>query len=634
MDQLTDNQLADQMFSKASPVKSKDDQSADDMFKDAGLQNAVKQRSSGRQWLSPQVFSDMGQDAEDHPIRNMFFGAGATALRGVSALNQGVENSEARVADALLPGKQAAPDVDSGGAKPMEFGDVLASRGVPEGLSQQLGFLGSLAGNPLNAARPLGAAAGATVSGGANATRQAALKGEATVGASLMNKPREAVQYMIDNPDAVFTKDNLNKTGEMAQNLGNEIAGKLKGVAKMARNLYQQAGRNATDTPVNPNIPLPNGTNLVQSLEGHISGEVDQSHLDQILGKTAWSEPTNSNAYSMTHTYITPQPTGLVDSQGRDLMLPGQHSAVGTVSAKEGANVTKESQKFVTDPTTGQQRIAAVRTTQATSDRPSNMPVSVGEAIQRLQSGQPVTVKQLAGMHTALNSVPSATASKMAEDVSTVLAQHDPNFAKADQAWKSYKVASGQNGAGSLFGGISEPDFESANPYKAVNASSILGHFNSEPGSIERGAPGVIDRELSKYSNDPTNYAARVKALSAADKMNDFGPHGRFAQASLIPIAAETVGEHLPVIGSFMDAHPSVKAVAALTGLGINIASSKGINRKVIQALTSKGALPSGSNRLLQSPAGKYLMQTMRPGTLGAGAALSANQQQSEQSPS
>jgi len=627
-----DEQVADQLFAQVygnsgdsadTGTASADDAAFDKQMAANRMQSVLQRRVQGRQWNNPNIFAGMGEDAENHPIRSMFLGAPTIALRAASNFGQGLENSFARVGDALLPGNKAEPDVDAGQVRPMQIGDLAASRGLSEPTSQALGFAGSMA-IPFNPARGAGDVTAGVSGAAGNAIRQQALK--RIIGAAPMaGKPIPAMQHFSNNPN-IYSKEVAENIGEYGSQLGNKIAAGIQSIGKMARSLYQKAYTNGNTTMVNPHVPIDvNGTDLVTSLQNRLMGESPE--IASAIGNTPlWKEPANVNSMSMTHTYVPPRGTGILDQYGNELTEAGQHSQTGVVTSKEGPNVSKEMQHFVTDPNTGQQRIAAVRTVNTTSDANPLRTVTINDAIDRLKSGSPVTVSQLGSLHKTLNGMGMATSSGMASDVSKVLAAHDADFAKADSAWQSYSKLKSPEVAGNLFGGIS-----GSGKAGDQTGEKILNHFRYPQSTDAYQAPSIVDQEFSKYGL-PNNYTKQVKDLSSIDGLNDFGPHGHFAQASLVPVAAEVLGEHLPGIAGAVASHPAMQAVAGLGAIGINLVSSKGIQRKLIEALTDKGVLPTGSRQLLQSPAAKYLAGTVNPASWAAGGGMSDYQQKQENS--
>ena len=629
MSAQTDEQIADQVYggvfgnrgdSSPANTTNSDDAIADKLYSGIKMQNAVQARSANRQWLGPQFAQQAGKYLQGN--KRTPWGDAQTVLNGVGTLGQGMENAGARVADALLPGKQAEPDVDQTQVRPMEFGDVAAARGANEPLAQNLGFLGSMAANPINPARPVGAAVTAGSGMAGNAARQAALKG-VIASAPLYTKPVAAMQHLADNPN-IYDRETAENISGHGSDLGNKIAAGIQSIGKTARSLYQKAYTNGNSTPVNPHVPIDvNGTDLVTSLQNRLMGDSPETS-SAIANAPLWKEPANANSMSMTHTYVPPRNTGILDQYGNELTDPGQHSATGVVTSKEGANTSKEMQHFVTDPSTGQQRIAAVRTVNSTSDTNPLRTVTVNDVMDRLKSGQPVTVSQLGAMHKTLNGMGMATSGGMASDVSKVLAQHDGDFAKADSAWQSYSRLKSPAVAGNLFGGIS-----SEGNAGDQTGTKILDHFRYPTTTDAYKAPSIVDSEFSKFGL-PANYTKQVKDLSSIDGLSDLGPHGHFAQASLLPVAADVLGEHLPGAAGAFAAHPAVAAVAGLGAIGVNALSSKGISAGLIRALSDKGILNRGAGAVLKSPAAKYMMNTINPATMGIGAGLAANQQSQE----
>lgn len=630
MSSQTDEQVADQLFSKVYGnsgngdvnTNSADDAVFDKQMSSNKMQSVLQQRLQGRQWNNPNPFAGGMSFMRQHPFLGTAVVPGRAIMNEASNFGQGVENSFARVADAMLPGQQAAPTV---GTAPMQIGDVAASRGASEPMSQALGFAGSMA-IPFNPARPVGEAMTAGAGNIGNSIRSAALQG-AMQSAPMYGKTQAAMQHLADNPN-IYSRNIADDIEEHGSELGNKIAAGIQSIGKMARGLYQKAYTNGNTTMVNPHIPIDiNGTDLPTSLENRMAS--DSPEVTSAIGNTPlWKEPVNSNAMSMTHTYVPPRGTGIVDASGNELTLPSQHSVTGSVTSKEGPNVSKEMQHFVTDPTTGQQRIAAVRTINSTSDANPLRTVTVNDAIDRLKSGAPMTVSQLGALHKSLNGMGMATSSGMASDVSKVLAQHDSDFAKADSAWQSYSRLKGPAVAGNLFGGISETGNAGDQ-----TGTKILKHFEYPQSTDAYSAPGVVDQEFSKYGM-PANYTKQVKDLSSIDGLNDLGPHGHFAQSSLIPVAADVLGEHIPGAVGEMANHPVTMAVAGLGALGVNLMSSKGIMGGLVRGLSDKGYLAPGAASKLKSPAAQYLMRTMNPASWSAGAGMNAysqNQQNQQQ---
>jgi len=581
---------------------------------------AVATRQAGRKDMMAQYMHDLGASGPAPSVGVAATRALSVPVDFLGAAGQTIEGAEAGAINKMFGmGLEKSLPSYLPASRGIEFGDIAAKLGMPELMASLAGLVAASAADPFAA----GSQAMQLSSKAANTIRSAITSNLAKnvipkTASSLIKKSKEAIFYIIGRGGKNLTTNNMEKFLDIGQDTANQISRDVLSVKRQADRLYKSIDADAQ------NIPVYQGQaqKLSMDIEDMLSRVDDPDSIRKLPVGMASKIKAPVTKVSTVEQYRPGQPPlELPLGEGQTLSIPGTKPTqyVTDTASEVGANY-KKAEAVKTKKTDVGHKLVSVKTTKELSDKAPAGPTTqtLGELLDTMKQGKPITSDQLSRMRTALSNHATnyKPAGAMADRVFDDLAQVDPRYIPARQSWADYSTLERQSEQ--AFGGFKTDYNKSLTRAERIQAVEGAGNrlssyfdMDTAGNAPSKTALETIDRILSKYTNAPRKYLDTVMDISSASGMNQWKP-------SLFPVTmAGTAGWAASNAGVPKEVGWLFPVLTA--GLG-----SPKVNSALLRTLSKSPVVPSKTIQYVTSPAGNFLLNQLRAsmtsGAVGYGA--------------
>ena len=446
-----------------------------------------------------------------------------TALNGLGAVNQTIENGEARVANAW--NNNPIPPDQLARIKNLEFGDVQTARGESPFNAAVQGIVAAGVLNPLNmvgtAGEALGNAtkiAGAGIGTGANYARKMLLTTLHMIGNRNASEAENLMSTRYKNVVPDVTSADIPALGKAANSSHNFLTS--------LGDIKNQAYQALKDTMGNETAQPQHVQQILQGVNDAAKGE-NPYHISKMMDEPIGMQdaPTvNKGGTSTTTLYKHNEVSGAP--------IPYRTIERTSNKATKGDITNINNTSAITDEHGVPLHSSSTEGQVVNGSTPNKIPYTVGDLLSDAASGTMPTAEQLnlakqaLTSHAPFGTPQSAVAGKMASAIGDVLPDISPSLAKANQINTQYKRA--QTAMQTMFGDVTTDPLV-GNQYTALGKT--LGIMRTPLGDPLVMAPKVFDdaitqgHQLAGVTPPVSTLTDDIPGIAAAHTMGRWLPY-------------------------------------------------------------------------------------------------------------